>query len=514
MPQTLLESPFAAARKATFSHAPLLRLAALTPAILLIHGYHPFADDAGIYVAGIRKLLNPALYQPDAPFVLANTHFSVFAYLLAAVVRLTHWRLTVVLLNTYLASIYLFLLGAWRVAALLFAQPAERWFAVAFAAACFTLPAAGTALVLMDPYVTSRSFSTPLGLFAVAAVLERRWGSAALFVGLAGIMHPLMGIYVAALVILCVLVDTGHTRKAVLVGVAGVAAVGLLALANRHVSVAPAYLQAVHSPGRAFLYPAQWRWYEDLGLAAPLALLALTAYRSEAGSRIRNLCLACLLLGGSSASAAFLFVHTSGPYLLVRIQLLRSFHIVYLLGLLLLGGWLGKTLAYRQSTRRLAFALLAVAAGGLFLTQRAAYPRTEHIEWPGMLSKNPWIQTYQWIRSNTPAGAVFAADPDLVFLDGVDMQGFRASTQRSLLADNKDQGVVAVVNPSIAGQWAAQRNAQLGLNEMTDQERISRLRPFGVTWLLLNSAARTNFPCPYQNAVAKVCWLQNAASAH
>jgi hypothetical protein len=504
MPQTLLDLPVVA-RETTFSSSTLLRIAVLTPAVLLVHGYHPFADDAGIYVAGIRKLLNPALFQPDAPFVLANTHLSVFAHLLAEIVRITHLPLTAVLLFTYLISIYVFLLGAWSVASRLFTRTAERWFAVAFGAACFTLPAAGTALVLMDPYVTSRSFSTPLSLFAVAAVLDRRWTRAAVFVALVGIMHPLMVIYAAAIVALYALVDTGHLRMAVVLGTAGIAAAGLVALTCRHASVSPAYFEAMHSRGRTFLYPAQWKWYEDFGLAAPLALFALTAYLSERGSRIHNICLACVVLGVSSALTAFLFVHSSGPYLLVRLQLLRSFHILYLLGVLLLGGWLGRSLAYRRRTRWVAFALLAIAAGGLFAAQRAAYPLSAHIEWPGMQPRNPWVQAYRWIRGNTPVNAVFAADPDLIFFDGVDMQGFRAATERSLLADNKDQGVAAVVDPALAPQWAAQRNAQLGLNKMSDAERISRLKPFGVTWLLLQSNAVTSFRCPYENAVAKVC---------
>lgn len=507
MPQTVLDSPVAVARETTFSRSTLLCLAALTPAVLFIHGYHPFADDAGIYVAGIRKLVNPALYQPDAPFVMANTHLSVFAHLLAVVVQVTHLPLTIVLLITYLASIYVFLLGCWSVARRFFADAAERWFAVAFAAACFTLPAAGTALVLMDPYVTSRSFSTPLGLFAVAAALDRRWGLAALFVLLMGLMHPLMVLYVAALVLLYAAIEAGHPRAAVLLGAAGVAGVGLLTLATRHEPVSAAYFEAIHSHVRTFLFPALWTWYEDFGLAAPLALFALAAYRAEAGGRVRKLCLACVVLGVSSVLAAFLFVHSWGPYLVARVQLLRAFHILYLLGVLLLGGWLAKVLAHRRSTFWILFVLLAIAAGGLFAAQRATFPLSVHIEWPGMQARNPWQQAYRWIRQRTPANAVFAANPELVFLHDVDAQGFRATTKRSILADDKDQGVAAIVSPAIAGEWAAQRNAQLGVDQMSDEERISRLRPFGVTWLLLPADAVTGFVCPYRNALAKVCRL-------
>ncbi len=506
MTQTLLEATNTA-RARVYANRTALRIAALTPAVLLIHGYHPFADDAGIYVAGIRKLLNPSLYRPDAAFVLANTRYSVFAYVLAEAVRITHLPLTIVLLAAHLASIYLFLLAAWNVAERVFAEEAERWLALVLSAACFTLPAAGTALVLMDPYVTPRSFSTPLGLFAVAAALNRRWMRAALFVVLMGLVHPLMAIYAAAFVILYALVDTHHTQAAILLGAGGVAAAGLITLTAHHASVSPAYFEAMHSRVRTFLYPAKWKWYEDFGLAVPLALFMLAAYRSEAESRIHKICLTCVLLGASSVLAAFLFVHSSGPYLLVRLQLLRSFHIIYLLGVVLMGGWLGKVLAYRRSTRWLAFALPAIAACGLFAAQRATYPFSAHIEWPGMQPRNSWAQAYDWIRGNTPADAVFAADPDLALLEGADMQGFRVTAERSLLADNKDQGVAAVMEPSLAEEWAAQRDAQAGLNRMSDAERESRLKPFGVTWLLLESKAATSFPCPYQNAIAKVCEL-------
>jgi hypothetical protein len=514
MPQTAFDSSVAAAHESTFSRSTLLRLAALTPAILLVHGYHPFADDAVIYVAGIRKLVNPALYRPDAAFVMATTHLSMFAHLMAVVVRATHLPLTIVLLAAYLASIYLFLLACWSVATRIFAGAAERWFAVGFAAACFTLPAAGTALVLMDPYLTSRSFSTPLGLFAVSAVLGRRWGLAALFVLLAGLMHPLMAGYIAALVLVYAAIETSGARAGILLSAGGVGAAGVVWLVTRHDPVSRAYYEAIHSQVRAFLFPTLWTWYEDLGLAAPLALFALAARRGEGGGRVRKLCLACVLLGASCWLAGLLFVHPWGPYLLVRVQLLRGFHILYLLGVLLLGGWLGKVLWRRSGTRWVAFAMLAAAAGGLFAAQRAAYPFSAHVEWPGMRPRNPWAQAYVWIRENTPAKAVFAANPNLAFLDGVDMQGFRATTERSLLGDNKDQGVAAVVDPSIAGIWAAQRDAQLGVDEMSDQERMERLKPFGVTWLLLRADAKTGFACPFENEVAKVCKMQETSRGH
>ena len=84
--------------------------------------------------------------------------------------------LPMLLLVCHLGSIFLFLLGAWRVATRIFSDRRSCWGAVLLAACCFTLPAAGTSLSIMDPYVTARSFSTPLSLFALAAVLDEKLG--------------------------------------------------------------------------------------------------------------------------------------------------------------------------------------------------------------------------------------------------------------------------------------------------------------------------------------------------
>jgi hypothetical protein len=509
MPQTVLDSPASVARDSSLSRSTLWRLAALTPVVLFIHGYHPFADDAGIYVAGIRKLLHPALYQIDAPFVLANTRLSIFAHLVAWADMATHLPLSILLLTTYLVSIYLLLLACWGLACRIFEDPIRRWSAVLWVAVCFTLPAAGTAIELMDPYVTSRSFSTPLGLFAVAAAIDRRWVRAALLILFVAVMHPLMVIYAAGFVIFYGLVDGGRVREAILLGIAGIGAFAVLVLFTRHAPISQAYRLVMSNRNRTFLFPRLWKWYEDFGLAAPLAIYAIALKHAKRTSVAGKLCVTAILLGISSATAAFLFVHADGPYFTARLQLLRSFHLIYLLGVILAGGWLGKFFVAGGRSRWAVVAAVIGVSAIMFTVQRATYPLSAHIEWPGMAPRNPWEQAYQWVRSNTPADAVFAANPELLSLYGVDAQGFRATTRRSILADDKDQGVAAVVDPAISGEWMAQRNAQLGLDQMSDEERMLRLRPFGVTWLLLPSDAATNFSCPYRNAAAKVCVLED-----
>ena len=491
-------------------------LIVLTPAVLLVHGYHPFSEDAGIYVAGVRKLVQPAFYVPDAAFVLANTRLSLFAHLLAAIVRTTRMPLSYLLLLTHLASIYAFLAACWSFGRRIFSSPVAQWSAVALAGACFTMPIAGTSLMLMDPYVTARSFSTPLGLFALVAAIDHRWPLTAFLLLLTGLMHPLMFIYSAAFVLLFVLVDLGHTRAAWSVSLLGILASGAIYQLTLHAPVSAAYHQAVLS--RSYLFPSQWARFEYLGLAVPLLLYVLAlqhqdSHTTDPQTPAGKLCLAAIMLGTSSTLSAFFFVHPSGPYFLARMQPLRSFHMLYLVGILLLGGLIGNRLigaTLRPAARLTGFALLAAAAVSMFFTQRLTYPLSAHIEFPRAAPRNPWEKAFVWIRANTPPDAVFAANPDLVLLRGEEGQGFRVLTERSLLGDYKDEGVV-VVFPPLATQWAIERNAQAGLDRMTDAERVARLEPLGVSWLLLSSTATTSFACPYRNLVSQVCRLTPAA---
>ena len=90
---------------------PSTTLALLTPGVLLVHGYHPLADDGAVYVTGIKKLADPGLYQTDAVFALSPTHLSIFAHVLAALVHWSHLPLSILLLTCQVASIFLFLLG-------------------------------------------------------------------------------------------------------------------------------------------------------------------------------------------------------------------------------------------------------------------------------------------------------------------------------------------------------------------------------------------------------------------
>jgi len=475
----------------------------LTPVVLFVHGFHPWANDAGIYVAGIRRMLHPSLYPLNSAFVETFARHSIFAATMAGAVRVSRLPLTWVLFIAHLLTIFLFLMACRQLAAQLFGGKQVQWCVLLLAAACFTLPVAGTALSVMDPYLTARSFSTPLSLMAVAASLDRRWVRTALLLALAVLFHPLMAAYAVVFIALHWLIAAGRRRLALAIcGAAILAAAVACALAHR-LPISPACSQAVSLPERTFLFLPRWHWYEVLGLVLPMALLAAGTLRLGVRSRRGAVCLTCLYFGASSFLIATLIHPGAGPYLLVSLQVLRAFHLIYLLGIVLSGAVLARIMSRSPVTATL---LLGLLFAGMFAAQRVSWPGNRHVEWPGQKPTNAYRQAFLWIRDHTPQNAVFAFNPRLVYLPGEEEQGFRAIAERDQLADDKDAGVV-VVAPWLADRWAAQRNAQLNVDRMSDAQRRAALAPMGASWLLLPRDARTDFHCPWQNSVVRVCRL-------
>lgn len=477
--------------------APIL----LVPVVLVVHGYHPFAGDAGIYAAGVRHILDPSLYPLNAVFVTAFTRRSIFAWVLAGTVRVTHLPLVWVLLTAHLFSIWLYLAACRELATRFFTGESARWGSVLLAAAWFTLPVAGTALTLMDPYVTARSFVTPAGVMAIAACLDRAWLRTAGLLLLAVLLHPLMGAYAAAFVTLQAVTMSGRVRLAAGLCVGAVAACGIAFALARGMAVSGAYREAVSLAPRSFLFLARWQWYEMLGLLLPLLLLAWAAQRGERTSRMSAVCLACVLMGSTCVVVAALFVPPHGPYLLVPLQVLRGFWVLYAVGVVLCGGLTG---ALMQRSGIAALGMIAVLCGGMFAGQRLAWSGERQIEWPGAYPINAYAQAFLWIRAHTPRDAIFAFDPRLDYQPGEDEQGFRAIAERDQVADDKDAGVAAVI-PSLAERWAQQRALTVHLRRMSDAERVAVLTPLGARWLLLAPGAETAFTCPFRNRVVKVC---------
>ncbi len=138
-----------------------LLLVGLTIAAIGVHGYHPATEDAEIYTPGILKFLHPSLFPYNAEFFASHARMTLFPQLIAGSIRLTHLPIGVALLAWHVLSIFILLLGCWRIARLSFEEKHSMWCGVALVGSLLSIPVAGTRLFLMDPYLTTRSLSAP-----------------------------------------------------------------------------------------------------------------------------------------------------------------------------------------------------------------------------------------------------------------------------------------------------------------------------------------------------------------
>jgi hypothetical protein len=393
---------------------------------------------------------------------------------------------------------------------------------MALLAVWMTLPIAGTALMLMDPYVTARSISTPCTLLALVGALNfllpngaERMRGLALACGslcVAAAMHPLMAADALGCLLLlgCVSSRSLRTRRW------GTLAVGVSAVAAATVvwKLAPPETELYRQVAttRYYWFLSQWHWYELIGLAAPLMILAIVAFgrpRQGVASKIA-LARMAVAAGVTVLLISVLFARINAAnYMVARLQPLRAFQLVYVVMILMLGASAGERWLQRRPMRWIV--ALALLSGVMLFVDRQTYPSSAHIEWPHSLTsnapRNQWEQAFVWIRQNTPKDALFALDADYIGKPGEDAQCFRAIAERSALPDYSKDGGEASITPLLAADWAVGQAAQMGLSTDTDAQRIARLGPLRVSWVVLNSDAITGFDCAFANTAVKVCRL-------
>lgn len=484
-------------------------LCLLTAAALLVHGYHPYAEDAEIYLPGVERILNPTLFPVGQAFFHSHASMTLFPNLIAFSLRLTHLPLEAGLFAWHVASIFLLLLACWQLSGILFGSAKARWASVCLVAGLLTIPVAGTALYIMDQYVSARTLPTFAAVFVVARVLERKYIRALLWIAFAACIHPLMWVFPFSFGALWILLEQLERRPDSVREMGGaVAMAGCFVVGGFFLGppASPAYHEVARM--HSYFYVQNWEWYEWLGILAPLAILWWFGRMARAQNKtlLARACRAFAIYGAIYLFIALAMDLPSRFERLARLQPMRNLHLLYVFLFVCMGGFLGEYVLKNRAWRWLA--LFLPLSLGVFLAQRSLFPASAHLELPGRAPKNPWAQAFLWIRENTPRDALFAIDPDYMRLPQEDVVGFRCMAQRSRLADIvKDGGVVSMF-PRVADQWWEQIQAQTPWKsfQVTDFARLQE--KYGVNWVVLQQPGVPGIECAYQNAAVRVCQLR------
>ena len=486
---------------------PWLRLALLTVVAIGVHGYHFGTDDGAVYLPAVVQSIHPGLYPFGTEFFESHASLSAFTALVGASARVLHLNVEWTIFLWHVLTIFIFLLAAWRLACVCFDSARARWSAVLLGSFTMTVPAAGTALVLMDPYLTARSASTPLSMLAVAAFLAGNRREAIFWLALTALVHPQMALFAAGCLAILALPAkwTAPLFEPRLLVNATSATAAAFPLGFSFAPATSEYHQALSM--RTFLSVLHWTWYEWLGVAAPLAFLICFSRLQPRGATPAFNCIsrALTLFGIAATAVAVIFASTPKLETFLRLQPMRGFQLIYIVFFLLLGGMVGE---YVLKSRYWLWAGLFAAIGaGMFFVQRQNYAHSSHVEWPGAVPINPWVEAFLWVRGNTPQNAVFALDPYYIELPGEDQHGFRGIAQRSVLTDHfKDSGVVSLF-PQLAPEWSREQAAQQNWNhfQLADFQQLAKRYP--VSWVVLQGPPPEGLNCPYQNESVSVCQI-------
>jgi hypothetical protein len=472
-------------------------LLGITVAAFAVHGYHPYVEDAEIYLPGIKKLLNPALYPQNDGFFASHAGMTLFPNLIAASIRISHLPFDWAILVWQFLCVFLLLFACWRIGRLVFPDPVASWGGVALVASLLTIPVAGTALYIMDQYLNTRSLSAATVLMMVACVSERRYLRAGIWGLFTAAIHPLMFVFGASFALILFMMRTLPDHK-----VQRSTAVAALLPLGLFPPMSPTYHEALLS--RQYFFLSSWEWYKLLGLAAPFAIFwGFGRIAKKRGlTELETMCKAVNVFGLIFALASLLTI-PAGFERFTLLQPMRYLHLTYILMFVFAGGLLAQYVLQRHVWRWLI--LFAPLCAGMYYGQRAVFPATPHLELPGLSSPNPWVQAFMWIKQETPSDAYFVLNPDHMKVAGEDQHGFRALAERSMLADNvKDSGAVTMF-PKLADTWKEQTMAQSGWKNFgkADFERLKQV--YGVNWVVLETPSDVALECPYQNAKLEVC---------
>jgi len=498
-----------------FRNALILLL--LTAFAVLIAGYHPGAEDDEVYLAAIKRDLNPALFPHDSDFFAVQLQATIFDKVVATSIRATHLPVGWVIFAWHLLAIYCVLLGCWRISRRCFLEPSAHWASTALIAVLLTLPIAGSGLYIVDQNLHPRALATAAILAAIVDVLDRKLMPAAAWLVLAALFHPIMASFGISF---CFFLGWRHASSSpasvlflcaplwskFLVRTSGYSAAQWATFTPLGWIFEPtssAWRAAADT--RNYYFLGRWEWYEWLGVVAPLAILWLFRKlgQKQNTNAFVHVTTRLIVFGIFQLIVAVALMLPDSLARVRPLQPMRYLHLFYVLFGVLSGGLLGQKFLRNHWPRWLL--VFIPLATGMFLAQRATYPDSPHVELPGVAPPNPWLEAFAWIRDHTPTGSYFAVGADYMRRPGEDYHGFRARAERSRLADATKDSAVATQVPRLAQRWLDEVQAQRGWEHFTTADFAQLKERFGVDWILIERPGGEGMECPYESPTLRVC---------
>jgi hypothetical protein len=465
-------------------------------------GYRYGVSDQAFYIPAVNRILTPAAFPRDAPLIDAQGRLILTDDLLAGAARLTGLSLDILFFLAYLLSLGLIWTAVVLIGQSVYASP---WLIAAFGAAVtlrHRIPR--TSANSLEPYFHPRVFAFGLGALAIAAVLRRRFWTAAVLVGSAALVHLTTALWFAIVVGVALMVLDPRWRRAGLwIGGAAVVIAGaaLISPAIR-ASVAPMderWLLAVAAKDSLFAsqWPL-WAWMANLGFLA----LLWWAHRRRIAHGIARPEETAVVWG--AAALVVLFIATM-PAVIARLavpvqfQISRVFWIVDFLAIAMLIG-----VARRQRAAILVAAVLVAvsAARGVYIM---TVERPDRALFAIGLERSPWHEAMDWLRDQ-PLDTHVLADPGHAWKYGTSV---RVSAERDVFLEDVKDSAIAIYSRDVAMRYL-ERTEAIGDFGALDAHRARELAAkYDLDYLVAESDLE--LPIVFRNERFRVYVLQSDA---
>jgi len=449
-------------------------------------GYRYAASDQAFYIPAVVRHLEPSAFPRDAALIDAQARLTLVDEIVAVGARIPGLSLPHLFLGLYVATLGLMLGAAIRIGSRMYRG---RWAVVALGAALTLRHAiAKTGANTLEGYFHPRQLAFAIGLWAVAAFLDRRERMALALLALAAAFHPTTAAWFLVWLTAAAAVARPAWRgrlaiAAVIALLAGGLAIWRGPLAGHLSIMDPEWLAAI---GEKDLFPLAWPidvWITNL-VSVPVIVLCWDA-RRRAGQTVPGE----TPLAVGAMALVLLFVcwlpfNAAHVALAVQLQLSRVFWMLDVLATIYLVWALAEGTATAAATWRRA----AIVAALLTTASVARGLYTCFVQFPDRpifavdVAHQDWRDAMAFARTTDP-GSGWLADPIHAAKYG---SSVRAAGQRDVLLEALKDRAIAMYDRRVAMQVAERLRALEELSWDTPEGARALARRFSLDYLVVD----------------------------
>jgi hypothetical protein len=442
-------------------------------ATLNASGYRYGVGDQAGYIPAILRHLDGRLFPRDGALLDAQSRLFVFDELLARAVALVPAPLETWFFALYVLTLLLLYAGFLRLGASLLVS---RWSVAGFVAlAAVRHRIAKTSANTLEGYFHPRQLAFAIGVLGLGEVMRQRPWTALAAAVLAGIVHPMTGLWFLVWIGLALFVELPRLRPAL--GVAGAVAIawGVALLAGGFLTIDrmdDAWVATL--AGKDYLFATAWGavpWI--LNLSYPLVIgITFLARRDRGLVRAGEL---GLVVGCLALVAVFFLtlpLVAARVAVAVQLQVSRVFWMADLLAVLYVVWWIAEARRVSdgvlQEGRRQRLACAAMVA---FAAARGSYTLVvEHPERPVVslyAPRDAWSDVSAYLRDATPPATHVLVDPDHALRFG---SSLRVLAERDVFLENVKDEAMSMYDRRMAQRIAERRTALGDFDDRTALE--------------------------------------------